>query len=206
MSTLKALTLTQPWATLVAIGQKRIETRSWSTPHRGLIAIHAAKGFPRDCRALCFDPPFRDVLYKGGALYPDAELGLSEERFLMPRGAIVAIARLVDVCPTGDVLNYVGRGALSYLGSPVAFTLTEQEAAFGDYTGGRFAWLLADVRPLPEPLQCKGARRLWTVPDDVASQIDRTINRARVDALHRDAAENEAKRTLVDENARTPAQ
>ena len=31
----KALTLTQPWATLVAIGAKRIETRSWSTRYRG---------------------------------------------------------------------------------------------------------------------------------------------------------------------------
>ena len=43
---MKALTLTQPWASLVAIGAKRIETRSWSTPYRGLLAIHAAKGFP----------------------------------------------------------------------------------------------------------------------------------------------------------------
>ena len=31
---MKALTLTQPWATLVAIGAKRIETRIWRTDYR----------------------------------------------------------------------------------------------------------------------------------------------------------------------------
>jgi hypothetical protein len=44
---MKALTLTQPWATLVAIGAKTIETRSWPTSYRGPLAIHAAKGYPK---------------------------------------------------------------------------------------------------------------------------------------------------------------
>jgi hypothetical protein len=41
---MKALTLTQPSATLVAPGAKRIETRSWPTSYRGPLAIHAAAG------------------------------------------------------------------------------------------------------------------------------------------------------------------
>lgn len=40
---MKALSLWQPWASLVALNLKRFETRSWSTPYRGEIAIHAAK-------------------------------------------------------------------------------------------------------------------------------------------------------------------
>lgn len=43
---MKALTLTQPWATLVITGRKRFETRGWRTGYRGQIAIHAAKGMP----------------------------------------------------------------------------------------------------------------------------------------------------------------
>ena len=43
---MKAITLTQPWATLVAIGAKRIETRSWRTFYRGPLAIHAGKTLP----------------------------------------------------------------------------------------------------------------------------------------------------------------
>lgn len=40
---MKALTVTEPWATLIAIGAKRIETRSWPTDYRGPVAIHASK-------------------------------------------------------------------------------------------------------------------------------------------------------------------
>ena len=40
---MKAITLHQPWATLVAEGKKVYETRSWPPKYRGTIAIHAGK-------------------------------------------------------------------------------------------------------------------------------------------------------------------
>ena len=40
---MKALTIWQPWAGIVAAGIKRNETRNWGTNYRGRIAIHAAK-------------------------------------------------------------------------------------------------------------------------------------------------------------------
>lgn len=40
---MKAITILQPWAALIACGAKKIETRSWYTDHRGQIAIHAGK-------------------------------------------------------------------------------------------------------------------------------------------------------------------
>ncbi len=40
---MKAISLWQPWATLVALGIKQTETRHWATKHRGQLAIHAAK-------------------------------------------------------------------------------------------------------------------------------------------------------------------
>ena len=39
----RAISLIQPWATLIVAGLKRYETRSWSTPYRGHILIHASK-------------------------------------------------------------------------------------------------------------------------------------------------------------------
>ncbi len=39
---MKALSLHQPWASLIAIGAKRVETRHWTTSYRGPLAIHAA--------------------------------------------------------------------------------------------------------------------------------------------------------------------
>lgn len=43
---MKVLTLHQPYATAIALGHKRYETRSWWTSYRGPLAIHAAKGLP----------------------------------------------------------------------------------------------------------------------------------------------------------------
>ena len=39
---MKVLSLTEPYATLIAIGKKKIETRSWKTNYRGELYIHAS--------------------------------------------------------------------------------------------------------------------------------------------------------------------
>jgi len=43
---MKTLTLYEPWATLIRMGRKTIETRSWGTDYRGPLAIHAGKQKP----------------------------------------------------------------------------------------------------------------------------------------------------------------
>ena len=40
---MKAITLREPWASLVVNGYKKYEFRSWKTSYRGKILIHAAK-------------------------------------------------------------------------------------------------------------------------------------------------------------------
>lgn len=166
---MKALTLTQPWATLVAVGAKTIETRSWRTDYRGPLAIHAAKGLGpvggiRGLGKICRHDPFSSVLREHGVM--------NERGFIragaMPRGAIVAVAELVSVWKTHlipDVLT------LEWGTRDGTWRMTPQERAFGDYTPGRHAWLLAEVRRLPEPIPCKGALSLWEVPAEVETQI-----------------------------------
>jgi|SRR5690242_8015772 len=54
---MKAITLIQPWASLIADGIKTIETRSWPTNYRGPIAIHAGKGVDAEaCKDFGYDP------------------------------------------------------------------------------------------------------------------------------------------------------
>jgi hypothetical protein len=43
MADMVALSIKQPWATLIVHGLKTIEVRRWSTPRRGRIFIHAAR-------------------------------------------------------------------------------------------------------------------------------------------------------------------
>jgi activating signal cointegrator 1 len=40
---MRGLTICQPFASLIAVGQKRVENRKWETPYRGPLAIHAGK-------------------------------------------------------------------------------------------------------------------------------------------------------------------
>jgi hypothetical protein len=42
---MKALSIQQPWASMIALGYKRVENRSWDTKHRGPTLIHAGKSF-----------------------------------------------------------------------------------------------------------------------------------------------------------------
>ena len=41
---MKALTISQPYANLIACGEKQVENRKWWTPYRGPLAIHAGSG------------------------------------------------------------------------------------------------------------------------------------------------------------------
>lgn len=45
MTKLPALSIRQPWAWLIANGQKDIENRRWATAFRGRVLIHAAKAY-----------------------------------------------------------------------------------------------------------------------------------------------------------------
>ncbi len=82
---LLALTVKDPWATLIAIGAKQIETRSYRTRYRGPIAIHSSKAFSREDQELCSQEPFRGTLDRAD-IHPPID---------MPRGAIIAVVEIV---------------------------------------------------------------------------------------------------------------
>lgn len=152
---MKALSLTQPWATLIAHGAKRIETRSWATSYRGPLAIHASKNLPGWVGDIVrSEPQFANAL---GDLFDPHGRVLGD----LPRGCIIAIAELVSVKRIAE--DSAGWGWRGPDGRVYGYHLTDQERAFGDYTPGRYAWLLADVRPLDAPVPAKGALGLWEV-------------------------------------------
>lgn len=131
---MKALTLTQPWAQLMADGRKHIETRSWKADWiiGKTIAIHAAKGWTVADR--------------------DMAMAWGYSAFTIPRSAIVAIVRVVDIVPADQA-----RPGL--------------EKAFGDYSPGRWAWVTELVTKLEDPVECRGALGLWQVPSEAMFQL-----------------------------------
>lgn len=152
---MKAISLWQPWASAIALGAKRIETRSWSTNYRGPIAIHASKRFILwemiDCSSSW---TWCGVL---GWI-----MGRGERPWeSLPFGAIVATAELVDCRPTGsftvDELD-TERGP-DTPGGLYKYT----ERFLGDFSPGRFGWVLANIKPLKTPIPYRGAQGLFDV-------------------------------------------
>jgi activating signal cointegrator 1 len=158
----KVLTLHQPWASLVAWGAKRIETRSWPTTYRGPLAIHAAQEFPRYARkwleALCEEG--NEELLKPFRRGRVGDLWADEIIEALPFGALLCTCRLTDCLPTEKM--HRANIAPSRFSDPWGgYYISEQEYRFGDYRPERFAFLLADIEELPQPIPARGYQRLW---------------------------------------------
>ncbi len=156
---MKALTLWQPYASLIAIGAKPFETRSYPPPAKLIgqrIAIHAAvkpiqavwRMLPRAVReaiALAF-----------------ARAGITDPLEFLPHGAVVCTAVLAGAyeCdgPLPDRASVAVRRWTS--GSEPRRSIAIDPFG-GDYSPGRWAWLLTDVEPLPQPLPAKGKQGWW---------------------------------------------
>lgn len=135
---MRALSLYQPWASLIAEGYKTCETRARRAPKNAqgeVIAIHASKTEDTDFRL------------------NDEEVVHALGKDPLPKGTIVAVARLKDCIPTEK----------SWPG-PL-------EDHFGDYSSGRWAWRLEDVQPLTEPLPCRGQPILWELGPKITSEV-----------------------------------
>jgi hypothetical protein len=140
----RCISLWQPWATLIAIGAKRIETRSWPANYVGPLAIHAAQKWTRELRELCDREPFRSA-FREVDVHPD----------LLPRGCVVATCRLASCAYVGNA------NLLTTAGGEVLPLPADPERSFGDYTPGRYAWLLSDVVKLEQPVPEKGRQGFW---------------------------------------------
>lgn len=131
----KAITIHQPWATLIADGFKRFETRHWQTSYRGHLYIHAGKKW--DSGLQLYWNKLRDEF--------DNDLDCYSYNFKMPLGCIVAVCNLKAIHKTETILE----------------DISEVEYRVGDYSRGRYAWELEVVKLPPEPIPAKGQQGIW---------------------------------------------
>lgn len=140
---MRGLPLWQPWASLIAVGAKRVETRSYAPDRVGIrvgqrLGIHATK--TRDHLPIRERYPFNGYLAEQG---------------ILPLGAIVATATLARAAEmTAASIETLRRDH-------------PHEHAFGHYEPGRWAWVLADVERLEMPLAWAGSQTAFYVPDDL---------------------------------------
>ncbi len=161
---MRAISLWQPWASLIMTGAKTFETRSWLTNYRGPLVICAAKGgmtkgeefdmieskwfssaweFQGALAPLVGKPLDLDMKMYGcnGRGWPGVKIAD------LPRGKALGIVDLVDCRRTDDLTQ----GDFA------------KEKSFGNYDLGRFAWKLENVRPFVVPFPVVGRQGFFQV-------------------------------------------
>jgi activating signal cointegrator 1 len=138
--TIPALTLWQPWASFIAIGVKPYETRSKPPPLR-LVGLRIA------IHAAARKPRWSDLDSETHRAMCEA-FGSGHQLPALPLGVILCTADLAETLPVERVLH----------------------DPFGDYSTGRWAWRLEDLRRVEPYAPAKGMQ-LWGWPWHVPAGV-----------------------------------
>lgn len=136
---MKVLSLLQPWATLVVIGAKKFECRSWKTEYRGTIIIHASAKKPNRREKVFFE---EDAFFK---IYID-------DMDDLPYGALIGKAILKEIYRTEWLMQHL---------EMFPYHMWKQELAFDDFSPNRYAWQLEQAESFTSVLPIKGSLGLW---------------------------------------------
>lgn len=165
-SGIKALTVYQPWATLIVMGAKPYEFRGWSPRERGgayaaligkEIVIHASAravkiGEVRDLIARLKDPAeaWSTCLHKDVAL-PFLESCLSRPA-LLPLAAGLGTAKLGEPRDGWAIAEDFGM-------DPRLVNDSDREGT------GNFGWPMLEIERWPEPVPMRGFQGFWNWPE-----------------------------------------
>jgi len=159
---MKAITLYQPWASLLIQGHKKFETRSWKHSYTGQLAIHAATKKPHDTMRDLNHNIVKAIGEKFGIAEAPAVTVIALLNSLLPTGAILGTTYHVGCRPIDAIQEMRDApfetgcwDGLNWIDPP------EEEILFGDWTPGRFAWEQADPKPFSKPIPAKGKQGLW---------------------------------------------
>jgi hypothetical protein len=145
---MKALTIIEPWATLLVMGKKRYETRDWQIVYRGLIAIHSGKKVLTECD------------YNLGVAECMINSEITPEILKNNRGKIIAVGYLKDII---------------LMSEDFMKEISETEKDLGLWKVGRYAWDIIDIKPLLKPIPVRGMLGLWDVSDEIEQQINQQL-------------------------------
>ncbi len=141
---MRALSMCQPDASLLIMGRKFLETRSWQTNHRGPLLIHAARSLPEHVREECLREPLRSRLREAGIRHPDE----------LPLGQVIGVAELVE-CVLAEEMD----------------DIPETERVRGLFGVGQWVWRFEDATPFEEPIPARGRLGVFELKLETASLV-----------------------------------
>lgn len=192
---MKAVVLHQPYATLVALGVKTIETRP--SPPNGPMRPDGVRGLP----GLAIEPGERIAIVAGMQKADVDKVGMAPYAPLMDPdrpgmlrlplafGAVVCTVVVTEALPMEPCPPYSSSfddrwepepPSVLYLGGldggPWAFIDGDGPISFvghlpyGDFAPGRWGWLLTDVEPCA-PIPCKGKQGVFELPPEISEAL-----------------------------------
>lgn len=165
MKEYRAIVLHQPWASLVALGIKKYETRSWSTKYRGKLLICSAKVSytPNTWLGDCLISDKTNQICQLAGMGKFHKVTLDFFNCNLPLGKVLCVVDL-DGCylMTTDGENIKAEGR----------EVSQLEQLCGDWQAGRKAWELNNLVLLPEPVPIKGKQGLWIPERSVIEQVE----------------------------------
>jgi hypothetical protein len=154
MEVIKVISVLEPWASLVELNKKKFETRSWATKYRGPLGIHSSAGHSPWHMNLAWQEPFYMALQDRHVITQ----GKPGIRYNW--GCILAVATLKDCLKVVKHDLVYGQPAAIFENGGWVLKSSD-EYAFGDYSVGRFVWVLDDIIKLDKPIPAKGRLGLW---------------------------------------------
>jgi hypothetical protein len=181
---MRVLSLHQPFAQLVVRGVKRVEVRSWTTQHRGRIAIHA-KGVP----------PSQEIESRWRA-NRDLALRLADEGWLdredlkkLPRSAIIGTVNLTGIARGRDQQKDAEDASGLFAWNPVTkwFELAARDRRTGElrpryspmrplpvtFKPNDYLWAFGDAVEIEPVEDVPGKQNLWHLGDTLSAQVER---------------------------------
>jgi activating signal cointegrator 1 len=147
---IKAISLHQPWATLITVGLKKHETRSWATSYNGPLLICAAKKTSREQKLYhqYFLNKYQQILTE-----TDNYVGWDD----LPKGCAIALVELSD-CIT--------------MTQAFIKEQPQTELDTGDWRVGRFAWKLHNIRRIVPPMPITGKQGLFNAEVSLPEKLE----------------------------------
>ena len=165
---MKALSLTQPWASLMAIEAKRNETRSRPWYFKGDVAICSTRERWRDAV-----PDYADTaliwLWRLRGQFRGQYATIQELYNSLPFGCVVCVVEKYGCVSTNDD-NGDDR------------ILTKQEIDLGGYDAGRFYYPTRHCRRLTKPVPVIGKQGFFDLPPEVESAVKNQLAALRSQA------------------------
>lgn len=161
---MRAISLWEPWAQLMALEKKKDETRNGVTKVRGEVAICAALKWTAELRALCLREPFYSTLMES-IEKPKGIEGAFDLLTGIPRGVVVSVGELYDSIKSEKWIELHEEELQANVSQAV------REYAFGNYAPGRGVWRFRNMRRLAKPVPVRGGQQWFNLPPEVEAAV-----------------------------------